>query len=206
MTISDDSSLGNDMGRDGAFLGVANHNGWAIMVTVSSDGTLIDRRRVELVDAGLPKQPHHHEAQSLPLDEALALVERVRASASRCATACLDEVATAGSVTISGVAIRECPELPATVAERISNYWAQNNADSVMYRIALAEAAALRQWPIYWYVRKTVFTEADEVVGRDLDELLREIGNSIGPPWQMDHKMAMAAAIVAGARLKPGVK
>lgn len=191
------------MTRAGAFLGVANHNGWAILVTATGDGTLLDRRRVELVDPGLPRQPHHHEAQSLPPDEALALVERVRASATRCATACLDELAAAVPVPIAGIALRECPELPPTVAERISDYRAQCNADSVMYRMVLAEAAALRQWPIHWYAKKTVFTEADEVVSCDLDELLRETGRSIGPPWQKDHRMAMAAAILAGARLTP---
>ena len=191
------------MSQDGALIGIADHNGWAIMVTANRDGTLIDRRRVELVDADLPKHPHHHEAQSLPLDEALALVERVRVSANRCALSCLDAVAADVSVPISAVAIRECPEMPATVAERISNYRAQCNADSVMYRTALAEAAALKQWPVHWYVRKTVFTNAGEAAGRNIDELLREIGKSVGPPWQKDHKMAMAAAIVAGARLTP---
>ncbi len=192
-----------DMSQDGAFIGIADHCGWAILVTVSAGGTLIDRRRVELVDGGLPKLPHHHEAQSLPLDEALALVERVRASASRCAMSCLDAVAADVSVPISGVAIRECPEMPATVAERISDYRAQCTADSVMYRTALAAAAASKQWSVHWYVRKTVFTNAGEAAGRNIDELLREIGKSVGPPWQKDHKMAMAAAIVAGARLTP---
>ena len=190
-----------DMSREGALIGIADHCGWAIIVTAKSDGTLIDRRRVELVDTGLPNLPHHHEAQSLPLDEALALVERVRASASRCAMACLDAVAADVSIPILGVAIRECPEMPPTVAERISNYRAQNNADTVMYRTALAAAATSKQWPVHWYVRKTVFTDAGEALGRDIDELLREIGKSVGPPWRIDHRTAMAAAIVAGARL-----
>ena len=50
-----------------------------MLVTVAGDGTLLDRRRVELVGEGLPKLPHHSEGQRLPLDEAVELVERVRA-------------------------------------------------------------------------------------------------------------------------------
>ena len=53
------------MSRDGALIGVFDHCGWAILVTVGRDGSLLDRRRVELVDRGLPKLPHHHEAQTL---------------------------------------------------------------------------------------------------------------------------------------------
>ena len=41
------------------------------------------RRRVELVDEGLPAIPHHVEAQALPLAEAIALIEQVQASANR---------------------------------------------------------------------------------------------------------------------------
>jgi hypothetical protein len=37
---------------------------------MARDGTLLDRRRVELVDESLPKLPHHNEGQALALDEA----------------------------------------------------------------------------------------------------------------------------------------
>jgi len=38
---------------------------------MARDGTLLDRRRVELVDEGQPKPPHHNDSQALPLDEAV---------------------------------------------------------------------------------------------------------------------------------------
>ena len=44
----------------------------------------------------------------------------------------------------AGIALRTCPPLPATVAERLSDYRARNVADWVMYRKALAGAAAAR--------------------------------------------------------------
>ena len=47
---------------------------------------------------------------------------------------------------ILGVALRECPQLPPTIAGRIKDYRAQNVADCVMYRNALASAAEWG-WP-----------------------------------------------------------
>ena len=58
---------GNIMSRNGGIVGVSDHGGWAVLVTVARDGTLLDRRRVELVDEDLPALPHHHEGQGLPL-------------------------------------------------------------------------------------------------------------------------------------------
>ena len=56
------------MSKNGGIIGVSDHGGWAVLVTVARDGTLLDRRRVELVDDDLPAIPHHHEAQVLPLE------------------------------------------------------------------------------------------------------------------------------------------
>ena len=82
-------------GGSAGVIGVSDHGGWAVLVTVARDGTLLDRRRVELVGEGLPKIPHHSEGQRLPIDEAVALVERVRESAERHAVLALDAVAMA---------------------------------------------------------------------------------------------------------------
>ena len=71
------------MFSDSRIIGVSDHGGWAVLVTAAGDGTLLDRRRVELVDEDLPKIPHHCEGQALPLDEAVDLVERVRVSGKR---------------------------------------------------------------------------------------------------------------------------
>ena len=169
-----------------------------MLVTAASDGTLLDRRRVELVDEDLPKIPHHCEAQALPLPQAVALVKRVQVSAERHAKLSLDAVATTGPRRILGIALRQCPELPPTIAERIKNYRAQNVADWVMYRKALAAAAEARGWAVHWYDAKQVFDAASEALGiQDLEAHFLRLRKSIGPPWGKDHKIAMAAAIVA---------
>jgi hypothetical protein len=184
--------------KEGAIIGVSDHFGWAVLVTATSDGTLLDRRRVRLVDEDLPSDPHHHEAQRLPLEKALDLIERVRVSAERHAMLALDAVAGTVSARIRGIAMRECPRLPPTVAERITNYRAQNVADSVMYRQALARAAEARGWAVHWYdARKVLDAVPDALHVEDIEAHFLEMRRSIGPPWGRDQRVAMAAAIVA---------
>jgi hypothetical protein len=186
------------MSRGDGIIGISDHGGWAVLVTMTGGGTLLDRRRVELVDEDLPKIPHHSEGQGLPIDEAVALVERVQASAERHAKLSLDGVEMAMPARILGVALRQCPKLPPTIAERITDYRAQNVADWVMYRKALAAAAEARGWAVHWYDAKKVLHAASEALRiKDLDAHFLQLRRSIGPPWTMDHKMAMAAAVVA---------
>jgi len=186
------------MSEDGGIIGVSDHGGWAVLVTAAGDGTLLDRRRVELVDTDLPKIPHHSEGQGLPLDEAVALVERVRESAERHSKLVLDAVATTVNRRILGVALRECQELPPTIAERIKDYRAQNVADWVMYRRALAGAAEARGWAVHWYDAKKVLDAAGAALRiEDIEAHFLQLRRSIGPPWGKDHKVAMAAAVVA---------
>jgi hypothetical protein len=184
------------MAKNGGIIGVSDHGGWAVLVTAARDGMLLDRRRVELVGEGLPKLPHHHEGQGLPFDEAVELVERVRVSAERHAVLALNAV-TIAVPRILGVALRECPQLPPTIAERIKDYRAQNIADWVMYRKALASAAEARGWPVHWYDAKSVMGAASQALhAENLEAHFLQVRRAVGPPWDKDHKLAMAAAIV----------
>ena len=194
----------------GAAVGVAEHGNSAVLVTLAHGGELIDRRRVDLT-RGLPTHPYHHEgswavgrylntpgARALSLAEAVALVERVRASAARGAREGLEALAAPVPVPIVSIGIRECPRLPPTTEERIADNRAQTLADSVMYREALATAAEARGWSVHWYDRERVFRDAAAALGRgDVEAFLYAMGRSIGPPWQAQHKLAAAAALAA---------
>jgi hypothetical protein len=187
--------------KRGGIIGVSDHGGWAVFVTVARDGTLLDRRRVELVDETLPSLPHHHEGQLLPMNGAVALVQRVRVSAEKHAVLALDAVATAVPDILS-IALRVCPPLPPTIAERIKDYRARNLADWVMYRRALASAADARGWPVHWYDARKVLGLASQALHvENLDAHFLQIRRTIGPPWNKDHRLAMAAAIVAAKAL-----
>ncbi len=201
-------------GERTAAVGVAEHGNAAVLVTVEPDGELLDRRRIELTDAGLPTHPHHHEgswavgryrnspwAREISLAEAIDLVARVRESAARRARDGLEALAAAVPVPIARIAIRVCPALPPTTEERIADNRAQAVADSVMYREALAAAAEARGWSVCWYDRERVFGDAATAIGRrDIAAALSAMGRSVGPPWQARHKLAAAAALAALAR------
>jgi hypothetical protein len=105
-----------------------------------------------------------------------------------------------------GMALRQCPELPPAIADQITNYRAQNVADWVMYRKALAAAAEARNWPVHWYDARRVEAAASKALGiENLEDHFARLRRSIGPPWGQDHKIAMAAAIaVMNARSVPG--
>jgi hypothetical protein len=183
------------MSKHGGIIGVSDHGGWAVLVTVARDGTLLDRRRVEIVGEGLPKLPHDSEGQGLPLGEAVKLVERVRVSAERHAVLALDAV-TMAVPRILGVALRKCPQLPPTIAERIKDYRAQNVADWVMYREALASAAEARGWSTRYHARSVLGAVRQALRVENLDAHFLQVRRAVGPPWGKDHKLAMAAAIV----------
>lgn len=201
-----------------AAVGVTEQGNAAVLVTVAVGGGIVDRRRIELTDRGLPTHPHHHQgswavgrylntpgARPLTLAEAVALVDRVRGAAARGASEGLARLAAAVPVPIDRLATRACPSLPPTTEERIADNRAQTMADSVMYREALATAGVARGWTVFWYDRERVVREAAAVLGRDdLEEHLRALGRSLGPPWRATHKLAAAAAMASTAATGKG--
>ena len=62
------------MSTGDAIIGISDHGGWAVLVTVAGGGTLLDRRRVELTEepADLGQDPH----DLLALDEAITALGR----------------------------------------------------------------------------------------------------------------------------------
>jgi len=193
-----------------AIVGITEHGNSAVLVTVASGGELIDRRSIDLT-TDFPTHPYHHEgswavgryldspwAREISLAEAIELVERVHESSLIGARESLEALAADLPATITGITIRECPNLPPTIEERIRDNRAQTVADTVMYRQALAIAAEARGWKVTWYDRDRVFDDAAAILGSDdINALLLKMGKSVGPPWQAKHKLAAAAALAA---------
>jgi hypothetical protein len=183
---------------DGVRVGIAHHLGWAVAVTASADHEVVDRRRIELVEAGTATAPIHHEGK--PLDDAgtAALVATVRASAVRATAAALDELASAVRAPILSLSLRAWPlDFPDDIAvQRRAPYEAR--ADSVMYRQVLAEQARARGWDVPLFDAKGIEHQAAVILGDRADEVLRGPRARLGAPWAADHRMALAAAIVAG--------
>lgn len=179
-------------------LGIAHHFGWAVAVTASADHKVVDRRRIELIEPGVPAAPIHRTGTSLDDDATAMLVAQVRASALRATSGALDELASASPEPIVSMSLRAWPlDFPQDIAvQRRAPYEAR--ADSVMYRQVLAELARERGWDVHLYDAKDVEAAAVGRLGERADEILRGPRAAIGPPWAKDHRIALAATIVAG--------
>ncbi|MEU8399904.1 hypothetical protein AB0C28_32370 [Nonomuraea sp. NPDC048892] len=186
-------------------VGIAHHFGWAVAVTASDGHRVVDRRRIELVEPGVPAAPVHHDGKPLDDDAFSALVARVRASALRATAASLDELAAALPGPIVSVSLRAWPDdFPDDLAVlRRAPYEAR--ADSVMYRQVLAEVARARGWLVHLYDAKDVESQAARILAGRADEVLHGPKAALGPPWTKDHRMALAATIMAAVpRAAPG--
>ena len=179
-------------------LGIAHHFGWAVAVTASPDHKVVDRRRIELVEPGLPSAPIHRPGKRLDDDAAAVLVAQVRASALRATSDALDGLAAAVPAPIVSMSLRAwSPDFPDDVAvQRRAPYEAR--ADSVMYREVLAELARARGWDVHLYDANDVEARAAVKLADRAEEILRGPRATLGPPWTKDHRMALAAAILAG--------
>jgi hypothetical protein len=187
-------------------LGIAHHLGWAVFVAASADHRVVDRRRIELVEPGLPPAPIHHRGgphmihqteERLDDDALAALVAAVRASVVRSASTALDELATALPSPILSMSLAAWPaDFPKEIArQRRVPY--ESRADSVMYREVLAELARDRGWDVHLFNPKDVEAQAIRVLGDQADEVLRGPRAVWGPPWAKDHRMALAATVLA---------
>ena len=73
----------------------------------------------------------------------------------------------------------------------------ESRADSVMYLQVLADAARDRGWAVHLYDAKHVEAEAAAVLGERAKQVLHGPRAALGPPWSKDHRMALAATVLA---------
>jgi len=185
--------------------GIADHNGWAVLVCVSArDGTpeVVDRRRVELIEPGLPKQPYEHETFDLNAAAAEKLVQEVRESAVRCAERGLSRLRSSlgASGDLVAIALRTgpLPRLPGSVAEAHASRPIMLRADPMLYHDALCSTARSLGINVAMFPRGEERTRAAETLATTverLDRFLSGLRANLGPPWQQDHQAAAARAI-----------
>jgi hypothetical protein len=179
-------------------LGIADHFGWAVAVTASADFEVVDRRRIELVEAGVTPAPIHYESRRLSDAGAAELVATVRASVARASGAALDEIVAALPGPIVSMSLRAWPtDFPDDIAV-VRRVPYESRADAVMYRQILAELAHDRRWNVHLFQAKDIIGQAARMLGDRADEVLLGPRATIGPPWTKDHQMALAATIVGG--------
>ena len=186
---------------------VADHAGWAHTVCVAAPRNVpavVARRRVTLIDPGLPTLPYHHESIGMREDEANALIARVRRSIAVCTSRALRAIVAdlASAYSVVALAIREPPfaELPETIAAVRQSYRLQCAADGMMYQLALCHAARELGLHVHLCRRGDETTRAAErleVHPDDVESFIGGVGRPPGPPWTQEHRAAYAAAIAA---------
>jgi hypothetical protein len=186
-------------------LGIADHLGWAVAVTASSDHRVVDRRRLELIEPGLPAAPVHHvggphllHAPATPLGDAelAALVADVRAAVVRATSAALAELAAGLPEPIVSMSLRTwSADFPQDIAvQRRVPY--ESRADAIMYRQVLADVGRALGWGIDLY-DKDVEAWASSILRSRAADVLHGPRRTLGPPWAKDHRTALAATVVA---------
>jgi hypothetical protein len=139
-----------DLGREileGVRVGIAHHLGWAVAVTASAGHEVVDRRRIELIEPGMPTAPIEHEAKALDGGASARMVAEVRASALRAASASLDQLAASLPEPVVSISLRAWPpDFPDDIAvQRRPPY--ESRADSVMYCQVLCRTGVPRGCP-----------------------------------------------------------
>jgi len=204
------------MTRAPCAISVADHAGWSHLVCVAASNGVpatVERRRVRTIEAGLPTMPYHHESLGMPVDEANALIARVRRSIAACTSRALQDTIAelAPTYLVVAVAIREptFPELPDTVAVVRQSYQLQCAADGMMYQIAWCQAARELALGVDLCRRGEECRRAAAELHADADAVelfVGQTGRPPGPPWTKEHRQAYAAGIAALACRDPNIR
>jgi hypothetical protein len=195
-------------------IGVADHAGWAHIVCVAAPAdvpAVVERRRVTLIDAGLPTMPYHHESLAMPEDKANALIARVRRSiaahAARALQSVVDDLSRSYAVVALAARELQFAELPGTVARVRQSYQLQCAADGMMYQLALCRAARDIGLDVHLCRRggEAAWAAAQLAIDDDdVESFVNGAGRPSGPPWTQEHRRAFAAGIaVLAARADP---
>jgi hypothetical protein len=181
-----------------ARVGIADHFGWAVAVSASDEYEVLDRRRIALVDPDVTDAPIHYESKHLDVAATTALVAEWRASVRRASAGALDELAAALASPIEAVSLRALPPSFPDDIETMMRTPYEARADAVMYRQVLVELVEARGWSVHFYEAKSVLAQAAAALGDRNDAVIDGPRQALGPPWTKDHRVALAATVVAG--------
>ncbi len=182
-----------------AAVGFRAHSGWAALVAVTGSPRspiVIDRRRIELVEPGIPKQPYH-AAEKLGLKEAEELVRRstetARLLGRRALRTLMDELREKGHEVVACGLLLGSGRALTTLAATLASHALIHTAEGELFRDALRHASQHCDLLVTGVKERDLFASAAAKLRLPMNELLRrvtELGMTIGPPWAADQKHA----------------
>ncbi len=199
-----------------AALGFRAHSGWAALVVVAGpprSPAVIDRRRIQLVDPGIPgsKQPYH-AAQNLDLKKAEEVVRRstkqARRLARRALRAVMDDLREKGHDLVGCGILLGSGRPATTLAATLASHALIHTAEGELFRGALTHASEHHDLPVTGVRERELYARAAAELRVPADKLrnrVSEMGRAIGPPWTQDEKHATLVgwlALTAASRRK----
>ena len=185
-----------------AAIGFKPKTGRAVAVVLSGPKDapeLIKRKEIQLTDPLIPAtfQPYH-EVMEMSWKESqkkvrpyIKAIEKVAAKA----LAQLIHELRAEGLEVAGVGITGSADRELS---RIGNYHIRAHAaEGLLFRQVLEFAAQANKLPQRTFIEKTLQTQAASELGCTITKLnnsLKNLGHSAGPPWRTDHRVAATAA------------
>ena len=192
-----------------AAIGVQMHSGWGVLVAVAyaESVQILDRKRIVVVDPGMPgaNQPYHYARLQLEkqnLEEAERHLALCASTSEKLATKAIEEVVAelrgrgcrvAGAVVLQGAG-RALPALPHILA----SHPLIHTAGGEFFGNVVKNACERLKIPVENIRRRDLEEHTKITFGRAATQLQRtvaNIGKSLGPPWKADHKTAALAAL-----------
>jgi hypothetical protein len=186
--------------------GMKAHSGWAALVVVGTrdgDYTVVDRRRIELVEDEWAKQPYH-AAEDMEAGAARDVVERGIEAAQRIAVremhaAVRREQERKNEVTACAVLVANAmPDW--SIEEILAVHFRMHKAEGVLFRDALVRATKACGLRLVAIPEKLLTKHAERALGSPASHLVKRVatlGKFVGPPWGKDQKDSALAAMIA---------
>ena len=186
--------------------GMKAHSGWAALVvvgTLDGDFTVVDRRRIELVEDEWAKQPYH-AAEHMESVAARDVVERGIEAAHRIAAlemraAVRREQERKNEVTACAVLVGN-PMPDWSIEEILAVHFRMHKAEGVLFRDVLVGATNACELTLVAIPEKLLMKDAERALGSQESGLVKKVaalGKLVGPPWGKDQKDAALAAMIA---------
>ena len=189
--------------------GLKAHSGWSAMVVIGiCDGEIqvVDRRRIELVDAAdaaSAKQPYH-AAESLDVEAARDLVSRGVAAARRAAVKEMRAAVERSRLSrhpVAACAVLVPEPMPEwSVDEILAVHFRMHKAEGVLFPDALVRAALACGLNVVTIPEKRLEERAERALAAPMGILAKRIETlrkTVGAPWGKDQKSATLAAMIA---------
>jgi hypothetical protein len=187
-----------------AAIGFSSHSGWAAVVCLGGPAhAILERSRLLLTSAPLPREPYHDAKRGGP-EEAAQIVadaaEEARALAIEAITDLAESVRAHGYELVASGVVLGGGRPDFTLSQALSTHAAMHGAEGWLFREALTEASQACGLQATGVRERDLPARAAAALGVSesvVGELAQQLGRGQGAPWGLVQKSAALAGLVA---------